>query len=145
VVPYACVFTYDVIKAYFRKIGDMRFATPVNFILIGFSLIMALVFRDRAYTLATFSLMTVLITIHNWGLKRPWMPYFYVSMLLIFIPFLIVNGMLTGTGVQGEVVWYNESEIIGSRLGTVPFEDFFYGFDLVLLNVTLYETFQKSG
>ena len=60
------------------------------------------------------------------------------------MPFMIVNGMLTGTAMPGEVVWYNNSETMGIRILTIPLEDFFYGFNLMLLNVTLYEAL-RSG
>ena len=36
-------------------------------------------------------------------------------------------------------------ENIGLRVGTIPVEDIFYGFDLILLNVTLYRLFQGYG
>jgi lycopene cyclase domain-containing protein len=143
VVPYACVFTYDVVKAYFSQIRNWKFSRTVNYLLVGMALAVAVIYRERAYPLATFSLMAILLALHQWILKGSWLSFFYISMLLIFLPFMIVNGLLTGTGVDEEVVWYNQAEIIGIRLRTIPVEDFFYGFDLILINISLYEYFQK--
>ena len=59
--------------------------------------------------------------------------------LFLLIPFFIVNGILTGTGLEAPIVWYNNQENLGVRLLTIPIEDAFYGFELILLNVFFYE------
>jgi len=145
VIPYASVFTFDVVKAYFKGIKGRQATQLINLVLLGFALIMVLVFRKRAYTLWTFCLMAILIIINEWFMRRPWMLWFYFSYLLVLFPFMIVDGILTGTGISGEVVWYNNSETMGIRIGTIPLEDVFYGFSMVLMNVTLYEFFQDRG
>jgi lycopene cyclase domain-containing protein len=68
---------------------------------------------------------------------------FYVSFPVILIPFLIVNGILTGSLIPGEVVWYNTEEILGIRILTVPVEDFAYGFSLILTNLMLMNYFRR--
>jgi lycopene cyclase domain-containing protein len=56
------------------------------------------------------------------------------------IPFLIVNGILTGTGLEQPVVWYNPNEMIGLRLLSIPVEDVFYGLLMLIGSVTLFES-----
>lgn len=63
----------------------------------------------------------------------------------MLIPFFIVNGILTGTGIQDEIVWYNNSENLGIRIGTIPIEDIGYAFSLLLLNLLLFERFKNAG
>jgi lycopene cyclase domain-containing protein len=145
VIPYASVFTYDVVLAYFKRLRGRKTAGIINLLLIGISAGMIILYHDRAYTLSTFSLLALLLILHQWVFRKDWMNPFYFSFGLVLIPFLIVNGLLTGTAVEGEVVWYNDAENIGRRLCTIPLEDVFYGFDLILLNVTLYEFFRGSG
>jgi lycopene cyclase domain-containing protein len=62
---------------------------------------------------------------------------FFVTFILILIPFVAVNGILTGSLIQEEVVWYNNNENLGIRFLTIPIEDFGYGFSLILLSLML--------
>jgi lycopene cyclase domain-containing protein len=55
-------------------------------------------------------------------------------------PFLIVNGMLTAL----PVVEYNDAHTLGIRVFTIPLEDFFYFFLLLIMNLTIYEYMKKQ-
>ena len=57
---------------------------------------------------------------------------------------MIVNGILTGTGLDEPVVIYNSAEIINLRLLTIPIEDTMYGFLLLGLNAYLYERYMNK-
>ncbi len=77
-------------------------------------------------------------------MKPKFLGKFYLSYLFILIPFVLVNGILTGTGIESPVVWYNDAENLGIRLGTIPVEDTIYGMMLILMNVTIFETLQSK-
>jgi len=62
---------------------------------------------------------------------------FYITFLVILVPFLLVNGILTGSFIKQEVVWYNDHENLGIRIFTIPVEDFGYAFSLILFNLLL--------
>jgi lycopene cyclase domain-containing protein len=71
--------------------------------------------------------------------KAPFLTRFYFSYIILLFPFLIINGILTGLFITGEIVWYNNEEILGIRILTIPIEDFFYGMLLLLMNTAAME------
>ena len=65
-------------------------------------------------------------------------------MLLITAPFVIVNGSLTGLFFNQTVVWYNELEMLGVYLFTIPIEDLIYAYQLILFNLIIYQMLIKK-
>lgn len=138
-IPYACIFSYhclntQVKRDYFEKIQD-----KISYLIMIFSLVIVIIFFDRWYTLFAFGSLFLIIFALHFVLKVKWLSRFYFAYLILQIPFLIVNGILTGTGLKEPIVWYSESHIIGWRILTIPFEDTFYGMALLLLSTALYE------
>jgi lycopene cyclase domain-containing protein len=140
-IPYASVFVYDCIKSYFpswrfRKAGEwIALLMALVLIMIGIFTIM------KWYTAITFFLLSFLLFYLGYK-KVDYLGRFFISYLIVLIPFFLVNGILTGFGIQDQVVWYNDQENLGIRLITIPVEDVFYGMLLILGNVSLYEYFQ---
>jgi lycopene cyclase domain-containing protein len=137
-IPYACLFTHEAVGYFLGERDPLRVAekwiTPVLVILM---LVTGLTFIDRAYTSVTFLSLSVLIGGVRLLSREHSLSRFYFSFLFILIPFFLVNGILTGSWIDGEVVWYNNEENLGLRLGTIPVEDIFYGMLLILLNLVL--------
>ncbi len=142
-VPYACVFIYDCIKAYFPgwTFGDggrkLAFILGVILITVGVSN------YDKLYTSVTFTGLAVFLFV-SYFLKAGFLGRFFISYLIILVPFLIVNGVLTGSGIEEHIVWYDHSQNLDFRILTIPVEDAFYGMWLILGNVSLYEYFQPD-
>jgi lycopene cyclase domain-containing protein len=139
-VPFACVFIYDVIKHYFT-IKPSRAGYFINLILLVFLIALSIVYHDRTYSLVNF-ITASLIIISQFVLKthKTWLNLFFVSYLVCLIPFFIVNGVLTSLPVVG----YNNEENLALRVFTIPVEDFVYLFTLLLMTVTFYEYLQKK-
>jgi len=85
-------------------------------------------------------MVTILVA---WIYLKETLRKFYLSFVIVLVPFFIVNGILTGSFIENEVVWYNNAENLGIRLFTIPIEDTFYGFSLLLGIVLLIELFYK--
>jgi lycopene cyclase domain-containing protein len=67
---------------------------------------------------------------------------FWIALGVMFLFKLPSNGYLTGR----PIVLYNSQEFLGIRVGTIPLEDFFYGFGLIAITIVLWEYFlRKEG
>lgn len=137
-IPYACVFTFHYLNLFIKNPFSKKTERKITAILILFLLITALVFHQKIYTLITFTSLTVMLILAQFSFKIDWIGNFFIVYALLLIPFLIVNGILTGTGLNEPIVWYNEMEIIGIRILTIPLEDIFYGMELLLMNLLIY-------
>lgn len=144
-IPYASIFTYHCLKLFFRfedlqHLGD----TMTKFLIIILTII-AIIFIDRIYTSITFLLTSLFLIAHYFGLfSFVKIGRFYLIYFLLLIPFLITNGILTGSWIDSPVVSYNPSHILGLRILTIPIEDSVYGLLLILTNVTIYEWILKT-
>lgn len=143
-IPYCCLFTHHcfivlISKDYFKNIENAFTSVFALFLIV-----MAFLFQDKWYTGYTFSLLSIFLVFCKWVMKVKWLSRFYFSYTILLIPFLIVNGILTGTGLEEPVVWYNNNENLGIRILTIPVEDVFYGMLLIMLNVFLMEQFKKN-
>jgi lycopene cyclase domain-containing protein len=98
---------------------------------------------DRAYTAVTFLGLAFFLAYQMIKLRPRYMGRFYFAFAIILIPFFVTNGLLTGSWINEEVVWYNDKENLGIRMGTIPFEDTFYGMFMILMNITIFEWLQE--
>lgn len=132
-VPYACVFIYECLKAYFPK-SHVRFKEKRISLVLGCAILMiGLINFSTIYTGLTCTYLGItLIGVYLSGYGE--ISRFYFTYIIVLIPFVLVNGLLTGCFTQEPVVLYNNSETLGIRIGSIPVEDFFYNM-LYLLNV----------
>jgi lycopene cyclase domain-containing protein len=144
-IPFACVFTYHCLDIFYRLAWDKKTETlfVVPLLLILFTT--GVYFYDHLYTSYTLISLSVLIVVLKYVVKVDWLGKLLSIYPVLLIPFFIVNGILTGSGLEQPVVWYNNSENLGIRLLTIPLEDVFYGFELILLNVFFYEHFKNRN
>ncbi|MEQ8363822.1 MAG: lycopene cyclase domain-containing protein [Cyclobacteriaceae bacterium] len=141
-IPYACVFTYEAVGYFSKKDFSGATANKVTLILLVLLSIVAISNLNRWYTFSTALLCVLFLLYVHLKLKPSYLGKFYFTYLIILIPFFIVNGILTGTGIEDQVVWYDNTENLGLRIGTIPVEDVFYGMLLIFMNVTVFESLQ---
>jgi lycopene cyclase domain-containing protein len=95
----------------------------------------------KEYTWLSFGSVIFTLLVDRWSkiniLRKK---SFYLFLALIFGFKLLVNGYLTGT----HIVIYNEKYFLGLRLGSIPLEDFLFGFSMVSLGVIFWEVFKKT-
>ncbi len=147
-IPYACVFTHYALLSYFPNLKLNQKTTAIVSIVLLCTLVITLIFNyDKWYTLVNFLYAIILIFIvlkTNFKLLQS----YFLTFIIMLVPFFIVNGILTGSFIENEVVWYNNEENLGIRLFTIPIEDTIYAFTLILSNLffteLLFRFFNKT-
>ncbi|MEQ8547279.1 MAG: lycopene cyclase domain-containing protein [Cyclobacteriaceae bacterium] len=142
-VPFASVFIYECLGYFFPNISNSKLLFPI-IIVFGFLLmVLSIINRDQAYTFWCF-LFTGIFLIFLSYFKPVWLMKFFISYIIHLVPFLLVNGILTGAFTKEPIVWYNDMENFGVRIFTIPIEDTIYALLLLLMNIALYELFQEK-
>lgn len=143
-IPYASIFIHYAL-GYFKPNALLSEKTTriLTFLLILSLLPLVIIHSDKAYTFVNYTFLIFVLAIGlRYGITI--LRRFYIAFLIILIPFFIVNGVLTGTGLEAPVVWYNNAENLGIRLGTIPIEDIGYAFTMLFGNVFLIEKLKKK-
>lgn len=135
-IPFACIFTHFVIWERFKK--DIQ--SDLYLLPLGLILLISLVFSIQSgiYTkvIGIFTLASTFITFILFRSDfAKFMRKFIISYFIILVPFVIVNGTLTGSYTPEPIVWYNDGQILGYRFLRIPVEDFLYTFSLIILNI----------
>ena len=138
-IPYACVFTYHSLHYLVRRDYLGKYADKFSLGLAIVLLIIGMLNTDRLYTTVTFLATGSFLLVHRFFIRGRYMGRFYLMYFVTLIPFFIVNGILTGSFIPGEVVFYDNTQNLGIRLGTIPVEDMVYGLLMLLMNVTWFE------
>ncbi len=143
-IPYACLFTHYALLELFPKFSFSKIAVEVIYVLLVSLLVIILWFYyDRWYTLVNFLYGIIILgVVYNYDKKLLYT--FFPTYLVILIPFFLVNGILTGTGIDEPVVWYLNAENLGIRLGTIPIEDVIYNLGMLLTVYVLTEMFERQ-
>jgi len=131
-IPFASLFIhYNKIKLQPKwRLSESKTKLVATIIIVLLLILLILNF-GKLYTTITFIssiAILILVLVRNISLLQD----FLVSYAFILIPFFIVNGILTGSFIVEQVVWYNNMHNMGIRIGTIPFEDIFYGMTLLL-------------
>ena len=144
IIAYASLFLHFSIVEYFpqAKVG-VKLTRIITVLLFVFSVSLIFIYPHKMYT-AYISFTTAVALAFAFFDKSQTIATFYITFLVILIPFLIVNGILTGSFIESEVVWYNNDENLGIRFITIPIEDFGYGFSLILFNLLMIAGLKKQ-
>lgn len=66
---------------------------------------------------------------------------FWVFQLVLLVTFIVFNSILTVL----PIITYGENSIIGLRIGTIPFEDFWFNFAFINLFLIVYNYGEKTS
>jgi len=144
VVPFACVFLYEVLNHFVKADVLKPIAQPTFLILAAVLLVVGALNFTRNYTAITFIITSISLVIL--GLKKPkWIGRFFLTYVICWLPFLLINGALTGNFTSEAVVNYDPEHNLGLRVLTIPIEDSVYNLLMLLIVISIYENQRKHS
>ena len=142
-IPFCCLYTYHLVEKFNISFFKNTNWKKINVYFFFIVLVIGLINYMKLYTFICFIMFSLVLFIVNKSSIN--FNFFYTTFILIIIPFLIINGALTGLFYDQTVVWYNTKEILGLRIFTIPVEDAFYAYQLILLNLMFYKKYSSSN
>lgn len=140
-IPYACVFIYECLNAYFPKRFLIKKPIYIAIALLIFSIAIYGFYFDKMYTGYTAAIASLILLLQL-TYKRYWiyLGNFYRAFIVAMLPMLLVDGILTGK----PVVIYNPLERSAFRIGSIPWEDFHYNLVMLFMVVAFYEFLKRK-
>lgn len=136
IFPYTALLIYEIMKTRFRSLDFNSIFTAVSLLLVVALAVVAYLFRVRIYTFFSFLFTTIYLayTIFRKQFK-PHLTHFFLTYLIILIPYFILNWILT----WNLAIEYHQEQVLNVWVGMIPVENFVYLFLLLLINITVYE------
>lgn len=143
-IPYACIFTHYSLNFFFPNLAFSKRTTSIFYVILQCTLIVTLWYSyDKWYTLVNFSYAILLLgVVYNY--KQNLLAKFLPPFMIILVPFFLVNGVLTGSFIEDQVVWYDNAENLNIRMFTIPIEDSIYALGMLLTVFVLLEHFEAK-
>lgn len=144
-IPYASMFIHYAFQYFFPNTKlSVKLTNTITVLLIVILSVVTFLNSDKAYTFWNYSLL-ILVLLYSLLTQEKELRVFYLTFLIILIPFFIVNGILTGSFIEEQVVWYNNAENLGIRMGTIPVEDAGYAFSMIFMSIILIKKFKNMN
>ncbi len=144
VIPYACAFSFYAVQFHFPRFKlNEQWTKFVTFLIVVVSVMMSVLYKDFIYTFVVFLVLPVILLM-SYYFAGEVVQYYLAIYPILLIPFFIINGILTGTGIEQAVFDYNPEAILGIRILSIPIEDMFYNFSLLLLPLALTHMFETG-
>lgn len=139
-IPFACVFIYECLNYYFPKDYFYPFERKLTWLLIVLFIAIGIATWGITYTCTTyfiagFYLLWHILYVPNGRIRSR----FYLTYIITWIPFVLIDGILTGGYQAQPIILYNPEEFLGFRVTSLPLEDAIYLIPLLLANITFFE------
>lgn len=139
IIPFCSLFTHF---AFYYKLPKLqlnrKFTIYTTSITVLILLILIVFNSNKAYTLINF-IITIALLSYGLIYYTQLLQQFYITFIIILIPFFLVNGILTGAITPDPIVWYNNNHNLGIRICTIPIEDIAYAFSMLFGNLLIFE------
>ena len=143
-IPYASIFIHYAFHYFYPKVALSDKIIKIIYFVLMAILIPTVIFNvDKWYTSVNYTVV-ILILSYAYFKKPEILKTYFITFIIILIPFALVNGILTGSFIDEPVVIYNNAENLGIRTGTIPIEDSGFAFSMLLMSLILIDIFERK-
>ncbi|MFI0492283.1 lycopene cyclase domain-containing protein [Flavobacterium sp.] len=144
-IPYSSIFIHFAFHYFYPKVSlSDKTVRIIYWILIIVLLPTIILHYNQLYTAINYGVLVLVLTYTVFKVPNI-LNTFFITFLIVLIPFSLVNGILTGSFIDEPVVIYNNAENLGIRLGTIPIEDIGYAFTMLLMSLVLIKKIEKNN
>ncbi|WP_417264701.1 lycopene cyclase domain-containing protein [Brumimicrobium sp.] len=144
-IPFACVFTYYCLDKFFNLDWTNVFSKYLTWITVLVGVGVAIIFHDKIYPFVTGLVVAGTVIYLYYIAKVDWIGKASFVFIILLPGFFMVNGVLTGTGIDSPIVNYNPDHFFNLRMLTIPIEDAVYGYAQFLIVVYLFKRFKRPS
>jgi lycopene cyclase domain-containing protein len=138
-IPYASLCIYYILTQFIEKDYLFPHQELISSVIIVALLIAGGYFMHNLYTGITFLVTAGALAVVWMKLRMRFLGRFYFAFVILLVPFLIVHSITTGSFIDEPIVWFDDTENLGVRLGTIPLEDVVFSLLLLLIPLTIWE------
>lgn len=135
-IVFFSILVYKYLKTFHRRFEKISVYFHFGFILFCFG--MAVFNAERIYTFVVFSALAIFLTIQYFVYKLKHMGFFYLTWIIIIIPYFIAQYFIT----QLQIIKYNFDQCMGRKFSNFPGEDLFFLMLICIINISIYEFFK---
>jgi lycopene cyclase domain-containing protein len=143
-IPIACVFIHQCILSYNIFNANYNDNILVSVIVL-ILLIIGIYFWHLLYTSTVCLITSSVLCFHIVFGEASDRTKTYHAYLFSILPFIVINGILTGGFTNSPIISYNEGEFLNLRFISIPIEDVIYLFPLLLGNISFYELEKRKS
>jgi len=140
VFPFAGIAIYNYLNQRYPAQIYEKYSLALSNILMGLCIAMIFFAYNKWYPMFTFILMILTLLFVEYKNKIRFMYRFYRAYLVSVMVFFAVS---VAYHYQGNIR-YTDAKTISFNLIFIPFESYFYLFNMVLIGILLFEVFRKK-
>ncbi len=106
-IPFSCVFTYYCLDKFFNLNPAGKWNGSIVWVVTSAGILAILLYSDRTYTLVTAVAAILTVLFLHYAIRASWIGKLTLTYIILLPGFFLVNGVLTGTGLESPVVNYN--------------------------------------
>jgi len=140
IINYCALFIFHLVEINLKISKYMNLFSKIFLSIVFFLLLISNLYAipSKIYTLVASSIGIVILIFLFFNENTFFNFSFILTFLIILIPFLVVNGILTGLFTLEPVVYYDDTKNLSIRFLTIPIEDFIYNFIMIFLATYTY-------